>query len=195
MGQSAYRFWAFGLLKQMVCEGVDIFQKIESGFGSAFIGVRASKSITAVKNCVKKCKFEWKTPSRFDVFWGVLFLKKHCIWKWSNPFDVFHSKWRMLFEHRTFFQAAHRKTTNWYVVFRCVWIGIRRLCQIAFWMKNTEWIGIIWHGWFWWISAKSLLEVENQLQIEWFCDHVFFANSFFWCFHHVFANGFTVFWA
>ena len=56
--QCVYQFGAFGLLKQTVCGGVDIFKKIESGFGSAFIGVRASKSITAVKNCVKKCNFE-----------------------------------------------------------------------------------------------------------------------------------------
>jgi hypothetical protein len=31
--------------------------------------VRASKFIIAVKNCVKKCNFDWRTPSRFDVFW------------------------------------------------------------------------------------------------------------------------------
>ena len=68
MLQWVCQFGAFGLLKQMVCGGVDIFKKIESGFGSAFIGVRASKFIIVVKNCVRKCNFDWKTLSRFDVF-------------------------------------------------------------------------------------------------------------------------------
>ena len=56
--QCVYQFGAFGFVKQTVCGGVYIFKKNESGFGSAFIGVRASKFIMAVKNCVQKCNFD-----------------------------------------------------------------------------------------------------------------------------------------
>ena len=68
---------------------------------------------------------------------------------------------------------------NRYVAFRCVWIGLRNLWKTAFRMKNNEWIGTIWNCWFWWISAKSFLEVDNQLK-NWmvlrsriFCNFIF----------------------
>ena len=126
---------------------------------------------------VPKNKFEWKHES----FWcfEVSFFYKSIAFGNGQIHSMFFIQNGVCHVKIRLFVKRHRKTMNRHVVFRCVWIGLRSLWQIAFWMKNTEWIGIICRGWFWWISAKSLLEVDNQLQIEWFCDHVFFANSFF----------------
>tara|TARA_B110000037_G_scaffold165728_1_gene187467 strand:+ start:297 stop:455 length:159 start_codon:yes stop_codon:yes gene_type:complete len=51
MQQWVCQFGAFGLLKQMVCGGVDIFKISGGGSGSTFIGVRVSKIKTFWNDC------------------------------------------------------------------------------------------------------------------------------------------------
>ena len=124
-------FCTFGLLKQMVCGGDDIFKKFEGGFGSAFIGVRASKFKIVLENCVQMCNFEWRTPSRLHHFRMKRFSAKCCFAKMMESTRCFSfSKYVILISknlkyilvnccgeiqwiHSTFLDANVQTIMNW----------------------------------------------------------------------------------
>ena len=58
IGAMRIPIWCVWAPKTNGLRRVDISKQIGSGFGSAFMGVRASKIIIAAKNCIKKCNFE-----------------------------------------------------------------------------------------------------------------------------------------
>ena len=185
----------------MVCGGDVIFKKFEGGFGSAFIGVRASKFKIVLENCVQMCNFEWRTPSRLHHFRMKRFSAKCCFAKMMESTRCFSfSKYVILISknlkyilvnccgeiqwlHSTFLDANVQTIMNW-----------SKYVHMAICMHFAIWNSML--------DITEILQKSSICFFEHMSEHIhtgfmpvfFLRNSIFCWFYLIFANGFACFW-